>query len=318
MARGRRTRTGHRRPATGPMNGRPSTDCGRAQMRRSRISAPATRGRNSAARRSSSGWIRAGSGSDGRKVDPSVLKPPALARLNSEGGSSSVSSAARSVAAAARLIASTSSSSTMWRGRVAVEPQLQGHAPGGADAAPGRRRDRSAPRSTGRRHEDRVGADRLAIGEKDARGRTVLDRRPRRGPDHDPRAPLLGQPRPGGRRGGRRDRVPGREEDGGGAGSERRLGQHDARRGRGARAEAPARPRRGVPRARPQHRDRGSGAAGPPAIGDIAKSSEASARAGSASGCRGRGRPVPGRAGAGWRRGCGRRHPPRWRFARRA
>ena len=52
----------------------------------------------------------------GRKVDPSVLTPPALAMLNSDGGSPSGSASARAVAAAARLIVSTSSSSTMWRG----------------------------------------------------------------------------------------------------------------------------------------------------------------------------------------------------------
>ena len=44
--------------ATGPTKGRPSTDCGRAQSRRSISSAPSMAGRNSMARRSSSGAMR--------------------------------------------------------------------------------------------------------------------------------------------------------------------------------------------------------------------------------------------------------------------
>ena len=43
---------------TGPTNGRPSTDCGRAHMRRSISSAPSMAGRNSTARRSSRGAMR--------------------------------------------------------------------------------------------------------------------------------------------------------------------------------------------------------------------------------------------------------------------
>ena len=51
-------------PATGPMNGRPSTDCGRAHIRLPTISASATAGRKATARRRRSGSTVAGSGLD--------------------------------------------------------------------------------------------------------------------------------------------------------------------------------------------------------------------------------------------------------------
>ena len=127
--------------------------------------------------------------------------PPAVARLNSDGGSASGSSAspARAVAASARLRLSTSSSSTICRGASpssrswTVTPQVEWigrQVPVGST---------SGGRPRPGRHEHGVGADRRPVAEDHAgdAAAALQSAAPASRPRQH-RAPLLGQRGPGG------------------------------------------------------------------------------------------------------------------------
>ena len=232
-----------------------------------------------------------------------MLTPPALAMLNSEGGSPSTS---------IRLGARGGSRRAVDRvdlvlfhdvaRRRPVEPQLERDAPGRPDRCPGAGRIDQRGRPWSGRHEHGIGGEPPAVVETHAVA-TPSPRSPAGPPSRAARcAALLGQRRPCFRRRRRRDRVAGRQPDGGRPVTQRWFEARRARRVRASRGDSSG------TASRWRERLRCGGvwvAIEEEQPGRLGADGEATVRRrrgpGSGSGSRGRAGRGPGRTDAGWR-----------------
>ena len=170
-------------PWTSPMNGRPSTDCGRAHRRCPISSAPSIDRQELRGSPQQEGRNPAGVGFRGQERRSERADTTGAGDAEQRGWLPLLSASARAVAAAARLIVSTSSSSTMWRGADpssrswSVTPQVA------ADRCPGAGWIDQRGRPGSRRHQDGIGDEARAVVETDAHDARALDHRPGRGAD---------------------------------------------------------------------------------------------------------------------------------------